>query len=60
VAGGPGPAELYDPIYGVFAQAGAMIQPRSGGTATFLSDGRVLFAGGTSGITPISSAELFR
>jgi Galactose oxidase, central domain/Kelch motif len=60
VAGGPGPAELYDPIQGVFTPSGSMVQPRDGGTATILADGQVLIAGGTVGITPISSAELFR
>jgi hypothetical protein len=58
-------AELYDPSTGTFTATGSMQEARSFPTATLLSDGRVLIAGGdgatiTSSLgSALSSAELY-
>jgi hypothetical protein len=57
-------AELYNPVTGRFSPTGSMAQHRSGQTATLLSDGRVLIAGGWGANLswkgfPLASAELY-
>ncbi len=58
-------AELYDPATGGFAPAGNMTVQRYGHTATLLSDGRVLIAGGIPSPLPLqppitgASAEIY-
>jgi WD40 repeat protein len=57
-------AELYDPVTGTFSPTGSMARHRTGQTATLLSDGRVLIAGGWGADTsykgfPLASAELY-
>jgi hypothetical protein len=53
-------AELYDPKARTFAATGNMTTARLGHTATFLSDGMVLIAGGTDGTGISASAELYQ
>jgi hypothetical protein len=52
-------AELYDPASGKFSSTGPMTTPRAFHTATLLTDGRVLLAGGENGSGFSSSAELY-
>ena len=52
-------AELYDPKTGSFRPTGSMTTARGGQTATALSDGRVLIAGGNDSSTALASAELY-
>jgi uncharacterized delta-60 repeat protein len=52
--------ELYDPATGTFSPTGSMTAARCGQTATALSDGRVLMAGGQdAGFNVTASAELY-
>jgi RHS repeat-associated protein len=52
-------AELYDPATGTWTTTGAMNTARREHTATLLSSGRVLVAGGQAGSGRLASAELY-
>ena len=52
-------AELFDPATGAFTPVSSMTIPHVGNSATRLPDGRVLIAGGWSGVRPTASAELY-
>jgi N-acetylneuraminic acid mutarotase len=54
---GSSAAELYDPETGVWSITGRPTEVR--GTATVLSDGRVLLAGGYDSYHPVSGEELY-
>ena len=52
-------AELYNPAMGTWSTTGRMNSARVSHTATLLSNGQVLVAGGSNGSLPLASAELF-
>ena len=52
-------AELYDPAKNAWATGGAMVTPRSLHSATLLSDGGVLVAGGLSASGFVNTAEAY-
>jgi hypothetical protein len=55
----PTTAELYYPSTGTFASTGDMINGRENHTATLLSNGKVLIAGGQVSDTWVTPAELY-
>ena len=52
-------AELYDPAAGTFTAKGTMTTARMNHTATLLSSGMVLIAGGLTSTGDLASAELY-
>lgn len=52
-------AELYDPVSGLWSATGTPNQMRHGHTATLLSNGMVLIAGGYDATSALDSAELY-
>jgi hypothetical protein len=52
-------AELYDPKTGTWTATGSMADQRNLLTATLLTDGRVLVAGGFGAQAPLASAETY-
>jgi len=52
-------AELYDPVTGSWSATGSMVHARHDHTATLLSDGRVLVAGGANPSGLQQSSELY-
>jgi hypothetical protein len=55
----PTTAELYDPLTGNFTRAGDMVNGRENHTATLLSNGKVLIAGGEANDTWVTAAEVY-
>jgi hypothetical protein len=54
-------AELYDPATGLFTRTGSMALALSGHTATLISNGRVLIAGGSDNDgSPLPSTEIYK
>lgn len=51
--------ELYDPVAGTWSAGASMAVARAKHTATLLSSGLVLVAGGSSGSSTLASAELY-
>jgi hypothetical protein len=52
-------AELYDPASGAWTATGSLTTARVGHTATLLSNGNVLFAGGVNDTGVLASAEIY-
>jgi hypothetical protein len=55
----PKTAELYDPLSGTFTRTGDMLNGRENHTATLLSNGKVLIAGGQVDDAWVTAAELY-
>lgn len=58
VGGSDSTAQLYDPVAGTFSSTGIMASLHISGTATLLSDGRVLVAGGFVATGPVTTASV--
>ena len=55
-----GSIEAYDESLAIFREAGQLITPRAGHTATALRNGKILICGGvTAAATVLDSAELY-
>lgn len=52
-------AEIFDPVQGSFAAAGALTTDRLSHTAVLMGDGRVFLIGGLSGANCLDSTEMF-
>ncbi len=52
-------ADLYDPATGAFSRTGSTAQPHHSGTASVLTDGRVLVAGGRGEVGAVGLAEVY-
>lgn len=52
-------SERFDPAKGAFAPTGSMATPRIGHSATLLSDGTVMVAGGTDGMKQLATTEIY-
>ena len=52
-------AELYNPSKGRFSNTGAMVEARTGHTATLLANGKVLIICGDDGTTSLTDSELY-
>ena len=54
-------AEVFDPVAGIFSATGSLVMARQVHTATLLSDGTVLVAGGWSGSnSALTNAEIYQ
>jgi len=58
--GGPLTCELYDPPLGTWSGTGSLPFGRYTHTATLLSNGKVLVAGGLNNGGPLCSAEFYK
>lgn len=52
-------AELFDPAFGTWSNTDSMLSQRVSHSATLLSNGTVLVAGGFNGSTTVATAELY-